>query len=110
MKKVKKQKEPSLFRKIINIHFEQIKRRRAIKLLQKQSWSFDFLSILLVKASKIANRNLTLEIVNKDGVKIMLTYDNAKNSSSVNMLDDSIFDKLDDNLAIEEFIAKHSVR
>ena len=60
--KVKKEREPSLLRKIIEIHFEQARRRKAIRQLQKQSWSFDFLALLLVKASQVSGQNLSLSI------------------------------------------------
>ena len=50
--KIKREKEPSLLRKLIEIHYEQAKRRKALRLLEKQSWSIDFLSMLLVKAGK----------------------------------------------------------
>ena len=56
-KKIKKDKEPSLFRKIIEIHFEQARRQKVIRQLQKQSWSFDFLALLLVKASQVSGQN-----------------------------------------------------
>lgn len=108
--KIKKQKEPSLIVKLINIYFEQAKRRKAIRLLQKQSWSFDFLSLLLVKASKTAGQGLSLEIVNKEGTKFILTYNKALESDAVSKLDDSIFNHLDDDMAVADFIARHSVR
>jgi hypothetical protein len=108
--KHKKEKEPGLLRKIISIHYEQKRRRKAIKLLQKQEWSFDFLALLLVKASKIVNQNLSLVITDKAGVSYTLLYDNAKNADAVKALDDSIFNHLDDDTAVMDFIAKNSVR
>lgn len=109
-KKVKKQKEASLLSKIIDVYFEQFKRRRAVKILEKQSWSFDFLSLLLVKASKLTDRNINLEIINRDGTRLLLTVDKAKQSSVTDRLDDSILNHLDNDLAIQDFIIKHSVR
>ena len=109
-KKIKKEREPSLLRKIILIHYEQNKRRKVVRQLQKQSWSFDFLALLLVKASKIANQNLSLTITNKDGTSYTLTYDKAKESPAIDQLDDSIFNHLDDDAAIADYIAKNSRR
>lgn len=109
-KKIKPVKEPSLFRKLMDIYFEQAKRRKALRILQKQSWSFDFLALLLVKASKMAGQGLSLMITDKDGRSYTLSYDNAINADAVQALDDSIFDHLDDEAAVSSFITKHSVR
>lgn len=103
-------KEPSLLHKLLIIYYEQAKRRKALRLLQKQSWSFEFLSVLLVKASKLAGQNLSLVIKDKDGKTYTLTCDKAKNSDAVDKLDDSIFNHLDDDTAINTFIANNSVR
>lgn len=108
--KVKKEKEPSLLRKIIEIHFEQARRRKALRLLQKQSWSFDFLALLLVKASKLQGHGLSLVITDRSGVSYTLTYDKAKDSDAVKQFDDTIFNHLDDDLAVSDFITKHSLR
>lgn len=109
-KKPKAQKEPSLLRKIIEIHFEQVKRQKAIRLLQKQSWSFDFLALLLVKASQVSGQSLSLTITDRNGISYTLTHDKAKEADSVKNLDDTIFNHLDDNAAITDFIIKHSRR
>lgn len=108
--KIKKEKEPSLLRKIILIHYEQNRRRKVIRQLQKQSWSFDFLALLLVKASKIANKGLSLTITDREGVSYTLSYDRAKDSPTVAQLDDSIFNHLDDDAAVADYIAKNSRR
>lgn len=113
MKKQKQKhipKEPGLLRKLITIYFEQAKRRKALRCLQKQEWSFDFLALLLVKASQIANQNLSLTITDKVGVSYTLTYDKAKGNATVNDFDDSIFNHLDNDTAINDFIQKHSRR
>ena len=109
-KKPKLPKEPPLLRKIIEIHFEQVKRQRVIRQLQKQSWSFDFLALLLVKASKISGQNLSLTITDKNGVSYTITYDKAKEADSVRQLGDTIFNHLDDDAAVADFIAKNSRR
>lgn len=108
--KAKKVKEPSLFMKLINIYFEQAKRRKAIRQLQKQSWSFDFLALLLVKASQVSGQGLSLTIKDKAGVSYTLSYDKACQADSVKQLDDTIFNHLDDDMAVADFIAKNSRR
>ena len=109
-KKIKKDKEPSLFRKIIEIHFEQARRQKVIRQLQKQSWSFDFLALLLVKASQVSGQNLSLSITDREGVTYTLAYDKAKQADSVQQLGDTIFDHLDDDIAVANFITKNSRR
>lgn len=109
-KKVKREKEPSLLRKLIEIHFEQAKRQKAIRLLQRQSWSFDFLALLLVKASQVSGQNLSLTITDRAGVSYTLTYDKAKQADSVKQFDDTIFNHLDDDTAVTDFITKNSRR
>lgn len=109
-KKIKKDKEPSLFRKIIEIHFEQARRQKVIRQLQKQSWSFDFLALLLVKASQVSGQNLSLSITDREGVTYTLAYDRAKQADSVQQLGDTIFDHLDDDIAVANFITKNSRR
>lgn len=109
-KKLKPVKEPSLFRKLIDIYFEQARRRKALRTLQRQSWSFDFLALLLVKASKMAGHGLSLVVSDREGKSYTLTYDSARNADSLKSMDDSIFDHLDDEAAVSSFISKHSVR
>lgn len=105
-------KEPSLFKKFITVVYEQAKRRRALRILEKQSWSFDFLALLLMRASKLSGEGLNMVITNKDGLAITLTHDSVKKSGVSDTLDpeDSIFNHLDDELAIQDFIRTHSVR
>jgi len=102
----KREKEPSLIRKLISIHYEQAKRRRALRILAKQTWSIDFLSELLVRAAKLLDDNIQLSITNKDGTKLTLTYSQAIKSDR--LLDDTdIFNHLDDDAAVDDFISKH---
>lgn len=105
-------KEPSLFSKLITIYYEQAKRRRALRLLQKQTWSFDFLSLLLVRAGKMAGSGLSLVIENKDGLKMTISYDKAKSSGVDKTMDpdDDIFNQLDNDAAVQDFIRRNSVR
>lgn len=107
---MKKSKEPSLFRKLVEIHWEQAKQNREIRRLTKQSWSFDFLCAMLVKAGKILGDGVQLEISDRDGKTIRLTYQEAKQSDSLKDFDNNIFNQLDDQAAVARFIRTHSVR
>ena len=110
MKKKMHAKEPSLFRKIIDIHHEQALRRKALRQLSEQSWSVDFLSLLLVKAGKLLGNGVQLSITDKNGITMTLTYNDALKSDAVTVYNDDIFDKLDDDAAIESFIKEHTRR
>lgn len=106
--KKKGNKEPSLLRKLITIYYEQAMRRKALRILVKQTWSLDFLSLMLAKAAKASANNVIMQITNKDGVTLTITYDKAKVSAQ--NLDDSIFNHLDDDLAVQDFIKRNSTR
>lgn len=111
-RKEKKQKEPSLVRKLIDIHYEQAKRRKAVRIMEKQAWSFDFLSMLLVKAGRQLGDGVQLDITDKNGVKMTLSYSRAVQSDANTALDtdNDIFNRLDDKAAVDDFIRRHSVR
>lgn len=111
MKKEKKNKttEPSLIKKLITIYYEQALRRKALRILKQQDWSVDFLALLLVKSVKYTGEGLELHIVNKSGQSIRLAYNEATQRNAANV-DDSIFDHLDDEAAIQSFVNSHSVR
>lgn len=104
-----KDKEPSLLRQIIAIHYEQAKRRKALRILEKQHWSVDFLSTLLLKSAKMLGTPLELTIVSPDDVKLVITAKDLKTDDG--RIDDmDIFNHLDDNAAVNDFIARHSTR
>lgn len=106
---MKKSKEPTLLRQIITIHHEQALRRKALRILSKQSWSVDFLAVLLAKAAKLSSDNIQLTITNKDGVQFTMSYQQAL-KTDMSQLDDSIFNHLDDDAAISRFISENSTR
>jgi hypothetical protein len=107
-KKNKQHKEPSLFRKLIAIYYEQAMRRKALRILVKQTWSLEFLSLMLAKAAKLSANNVIMQITNKDGVTLTITYDKAK--ANIEKIDDTIFNHLDDDIAVQDFIRKNSTR
>ena len=106
---MRQQKEPSLFRQIIAIHYEQAKRRKALRLLEKQHWSVDFLSTLLLKSAKMLGTPLELTIVSPDDVKLVITAKDLKTDDG--RIDDTdIFNHLDDQAAVNDFIYKHRTK
>lgn len=102
-------KEPSLIRKIIDIQYEQARRRKALRILQKQHWSVDFLSTLLLKSAKMLGTSLQLTIISPDDVKLVITAKDLKTDDG--RIDDmDIFNHLDDQAAVNDFIYRHSKR
>lgn len=106
---MKQDKEPSLLRQIIAIHYEQARRRKALRLLEKQHWSVDFLSTLLLKSARMMGTSLELTIVSPDNVRMIITAKDLKTDDG--RIDDTdIFNHLDDETAVNDFITKHSTR
>jgi hypothetical protein len=105
-----KYKEPSLLRKLVDIYYEQAKRRRALRILTKQEWSFDFLAMMLIKAGQKAGQGLSL-IIENGNQRITLSYNEAlrHDLSGIDGSED-IFNQLDNQAAVESFIANHSTR
>ena len=109
MKKSKESKEPSLLRQLIAIHYEQAKRRKALRILEKQHWSVDFLSTLLLKSARMLGTSLELTIKSPDDVVLKITAKDLKTDDG--RIDDTdIFNHLDDAAAVNDFITKHSTR
>jgi len=110
MKKSTQPKEPSLLRQVIAIHFEQCRRRKAMRLLTKQEWSIDFITLLLIKAAKLSAQGINLEITSPSGIKMSISTTDAVLRGNELNDDDDIFNKLDDSAAIDAFIRAHSKR
>lgn len=104
---MKKQKEPTLFSKLITIYHEQAQRKKAMRLLMKQSWSVEFLIAVVAKAATITNRQIELTLTNKEGITMTIS---STQFNSSNKFDDNIFNHLDDDIAINAFIRDHSTR
>ena len=103
----KRQKEPSLLQKLIDIHHEEAMKKRAMRTLAKQEWSIEFLCWLCAKAARLTGSPVEITIESSAGQKVSIkSQDLAKDLA----YDESILDKLDDTAAVEAYIAKHSTR
>lgn len=100
-------KEPSLLRQIIAIHYEQAKRRKALRILNKQEWSTEFLEALIVRAAKDLKKNIVISIKSPAGHE--LTIKSVESTDRFDTSDD-IFNHLDDDAAVNKFIVEHSKR
>ena len=103
-----KTKEPSLLRQLIAIHYEQAKRRKALRELEKASWSYDFLVDVVKKAANDINKGITIELEKSNGDKIRIT--SVSESTMQFAVDDDIFNQLDNQAAVNAFIMKHQRR
>lgn len=101
-------KEPGLIRQIIAIHYEQAKRRKAVRQLAKVEWSMEFLSTVIQHAAKQLNKDIEITLETKAGHK--MTLSSIKNRSDLLNTDEDIFNKLDDDAAVQQFIREHTRR
>lgn len=109
IKKFKTKKEPSMFWKIIQVFWLRHKERKAFKTLETQVWSADFLSYIAYKSAKYIGTPMEITVEAPNGAKLKFRSMNASEYIKES-IDDSILDHLDDTQAVNEFIAKHSVR
>lgn len=105
---MKRDKQPSLFRQMIAIHYEQAKRRKALRQLAKSEWSMEFLTQVIVNAAKSLKQDIVIELETKHGHKMKIS--SIKGSSGALETDDSIFNKLDNEAAVQQFILEHQPR
>jgi|SRR5262245_51144346 len=111
-KKVKKEKvpkEPGLLRQVIAVAYERAMTRRALRLLNKQEWSVEFLTVLLVRASRLKSEALQLTVHSAEGLVMKITSLDALTSTPV-YKDDSIFNHLDDEVKVRQFIKEANKR
>lgn len=100
-------KEPGLFRQLIAIHYEQAKRRRALRILNKQEWSVEFIEHLIAHAAKVNKRNIIVTVTSPAGHKLEIKSVETKDELDA---DYDIFNHLDDAVAVNEFIRRNSKR
>ena len=102
-----KDKEPSLLRQIVAIHYEQAKRRKALRILSKQEWSVEFLEYLVLHAAKDLKQHIIISVTSPGGHKFEI-----KSVDSETKLDNDydIFNHIDDDVAVNKFIRDHNTR
>lgn len=103
-----KNKEPSLFRQIIEIHYEQAKRRRALRTLAKAEWTWEFLESVITHAADAKKQDIEIVIERQNGDKISISSVKSRNTSLKEDYD--IFNHLDDQAAVDRFIRENARR
>ena len=106
--KEKKPKEPSLLRQISSIHYEQTSRAKALRILKKQTWSIEFLSTLLLKSARMLGSPLELTVISPEGIACKITAKDMQDNGKID--DTDIFNHLDDQAAVNDFIYKHRTK
>lgn len=81
---------------------ERMCTRKALRLLQKQEWSIEFLTAMLIRAANVVHRPLEMTIKNRETSVTIRTTDDVATPYK----DDSIFNHLDDELKIRQFISE----
>lgn len=105
--KKREEKEPGLLKQLLVVHYEQAKRRKALRILEKQEWSVEFLEHLIVHAAKELKRNIIVTVTSPAGHKLEI-----KSVEGQDRFDNDfdIFNHLDDQVAVEQFIRENSKR
>lgn len=101
-----KNKEPGLLRQIITIHYEQAKRRKALRTLAKAEWTWEFLESVVTHAADMQKKDIEITIECKNGNKINISSVKSRNTSLKEDYD--IFNHLDDQAAVDRFIREHA--
>lgn len=101
-----KNKEPGLLRQIITIHYEQAKRRRALRTLARTEWTWEFLESVVTHAADMQKKDIEITIECKNGNKISISSVKSRNTSLKEDFD--IFNHLDDQAAVDRFIREHA--
>ena len=101
-------KEPGLLRQIIAIHYEQAKRRKALRTLARTEWTWEFLESVVTHAADMQKKDIEITIECKNGNKISISSVKSRNTSLKEDFD--IFNQLDDQAAIDRFIRENARR
>jgi hypothetical protein len=86
------------------IAHERAQIHRALRLLNAQTWSIEFLSALLVRAARAAGTALEMELVSRDGTRLLIRSDDAASRRGA-IKDDDILQHLDDEVKVNQFIS-----
>lgn len=103
-----KNKEPGLLRQIIAIHYEQAKRRKALRALAKAEWTWEFIESIVTHAADMQKKDIEIVIERKNGDKIIIS--SVKNRNTNLKEDFDIFNHLDDQAAVDRFIRENARR
>jgi hypothetical protein len=98
---MREKKRLSLLRQWIELNAERQKTHKALRILAKQEWSIEFLTALLIRASKITGEELEMTLKSPAGMTATIRTIDAPQTP---FRDESIFNHLDDEFRVNEFI------
>jgi plasmid stability protein len=81
---------------------ERAKINKALRILNKQEWSVEFLTALLVRAAKHGGSQLEMSIISPNGTQLVVR---TSDSPKTQYKDEDILEHLDDELKVQQFIA-----
>lgn len=87
-------------KQVWDLWVERCRSKKALRMLNKQVWSVEFLTELLIMASK-KHGPLEMTIISPNGAKIVV---NTIDTKSRDVLDDNIFNHLDDDIRVSQFV------
>jgi hypothetical protein len=93
-------KRRTIFSELWELWLQRCQTKKALRYLCKQEWSVEFLTVLLVKAANIAHQPLEMVISNGTTSIRVNTLENVPTT----LKDDDIFDHLDDEAKIRQFM------
>ena len=102
----KRRREPSVLGKVMSILHEEALRRKAVRRLERQAWSLDFITACLVKAGRVLGDGVMITVTNRDGMKLEMRYEDYKDMAT----EDNVFMRLDDDSFVEKFIRENARR
>jgi hypothetical protein len=76
---------------------------KALRILNKQEWSIEFLTSLFIKAAKHFHEPLEMTIVGPGQVSVTIKSTEAKNFV---LMDDDVMNHLDDDVFIRQFMER----
>jgi hypothetical protein len=92
----------TFIKELWDLWVERRKIHKALRILNKQEWSIEFLTALLVRAANFTHQPLEMFIRSANGHEIVVRTADV----STPYADDDIFDHLDDELKIKAFMDK----
>jgi hypothetical protein len=92
-----------LIKDIVKVALERAETHKALRILNKQEWSIEFLQAMLLRAADVKGKQLQITITGPGNRSITMTTLEPPMSKQLTQTD-SIFDHLDDDAAINRFI------
>ena len=80
---------------------ERMKIHKALRIMNKQEWSIEFLTALLIRAAHTSNQQLEMAIIGPNGYQFLIRT--ADSNQSQTFPDDDVFNHLDDENWIRHF-------